>query len=256
MNDLQEGLKPFTREEFYFPGLRKQKQIYSNVGEVVGTFALCAIQQSPYAVPERLAEVCEFLHAKMITTFRPVNDDVKLVDINVENWKNILHLKDGDGAVDVIEKMLLKLILPHEICIGWNTPKIDGPQLFGSRYGTVDANLQPVKYNPDRNFIDLHALCRNVAMNLVQQYILESRDGYVMTPDGPVKLENKVEPSEPEKNFMGHMQDARKAYVETELMNGAAALVIEMKSVQSASDALTVLLTTLVNQDQPQPTKQ
>lgn len=188
-SDVPDGLKPVTREEFYYPKIREQKAIHVTISEIVGTFAQWAIRLSPYVFPERLEEICRFLDEKFLTTLRPTNDDIRLATIDVAQWKNMFDLDGDSGAVDVIEKMFERLLKGNEIVAAWGNPKVEGGTGYSSRYGTLDEMLQPTKYDPDKDWIAIDALIRNVAMELVQGYIMTSRDGYVMSHDGPVKLE-------------------------------------------------------------------
>ena len=181
MTETPEGLKPFNRSEFFFPGIEKQKKVYVTVSEIVGTVALWAIQQSPYAVPDNLESVCKQLHERLRSL-----EIVKRSAIATE-YDVMFIVEFGDlSAVRCLEKILKATLREIPEYLAWNERKNgnQAPLSFTSRYD------KPGK-DPDDGFIDLGALERNVAMTVVQDYIMQSRDGWVMTDDGLVQVENR-----------------------------------------------------------------
>ena len=178
MNEVPDALKKLTREDLFFPKIEEQKRVYTTVSDVVATVALWSIQQSPYAVPDNLEIVCKTLDTKLKAL-----EIVKRTG-SESNYTTYFTVEYGeDSAVRCLQKILKSVLRTIPEYLAWNERK-NGNQAqlqFVSRYDG--------KSDPDNDFIDLDALERNVAMSLVQRYIIDSRDGYLMTPDGPVKYE-------------------------------------------------------------------
>jgi hypothetical protein len=176
-SDLPDGLKKLTREALFYPGIEEQKRIYITVSKVVGTVAKFAIQQSPYAVPDNLEIVCQKLNDALLNL-----EFVKRTALPSDSSVFFTVEFSDCSAVSCLEKVLTATLRTIPEYLAWNERKNGNkaPLQFTSRYDAPS--------DPDDSFIDLGALERNVAMNIVQHYIIESRDGYVMTDDGPVKF--------------------------------------------------------------------
>jgi len=112
--------------------------------DIVGAFAMWACRQSPYGVPDGLENVCKYLYAclKRIVEWPTAGmRECSLCEIN--KWLYEILYDQGVAEFDA-----------------WNRCKVgDTPNfMVTSRYdGTPD---------PDRDFIDLDALLRNVCIQL------------------------------------------------------------------------------------------
>ncbi|QXV74076.1 hypothetical protein [Rhizobium phage RHEph12] len=238
--DIPEGLKPFTREAFVHPGIEEQKVIYCSISEIVGTFAMWAIRQSPYAYPENLEKICRQLDERLVKALRPTNDDVRLVEIKP------MGLQTSHAKATLV-RLLHNILRDMPEYLAWNVSKNNNPEtdlVFTSRYGHMTANAEPAKYNPDNDFVALDALERNVAMTLVQRYILDSRDGYVMTADGPVKLEVKQPVTKAELSFAESLQGSTVGAVVME--DKSHALFINFPTSAQANEAHRKLLDIMI----------
>ncbi|QIG70210.1 hypothetical protein EVB87_110 [Rhizobium phage RHph_N28_1] len=239
-DDIAEGLRPFTRDEFFHPNIEKQTMIVCSISEIVGTFAKWAIQQSPYAVPDNLEVVCKALDERLVKALRPVTDDVRIVEIKPMGFQTT-HAKD------TLVRLLTNILRDIPEYQAWNESKNNNAKtdlVFASRYGHMTADGTPAAYNPDNDFIDLHALVRNVAMTLVQRYILDSRDGYVMTADGPVKLEVKQPVTKAELSFAESLQGSTIGAVAME--DKSHALFIAFPTSAQANEAHRKLLDIMI----------
>lgn len=115
---------------------------YVSRTQIVAEVAKWAIRQSPYMPPAGLAEACE----KLFTLLKDGADDLGFFQQTPKGLEDMLH------AV---------IALVPEI-VAWNTPRSGhtAPFVSTSRY------RQP---RPEDDFIDLHALVRNVRMELVKE---------------------------------------------------------------------------------------
>jgi len=115
---------------------------------VLGYFAACAIRQSPYTVPDNLSEAIILLRDELRPSF----------DAN--------EMLQTDGRV--LRNQLRAAIEGISVIMDWNCPKIGNhTMVFVSRYDTP---------KPDYDFIDLDALCRNVAFSVIREAAIE--DGW------------------------------------------------------------------------------
>lgn len=115
--------------------------------EVAGTLAMWAIRQSPYDCPDNLELVVKAVRADWPCEIGP--------------------MKEWDSQ-DEIEECLQEITEQIPEFMLWNERKNGRDGMgFSSRYD------QPT---PDDDFIDLHALWRNVAMSLWKDNATESAD--------------------------------------------------------------------------------
>lgn len=112
--------------------------------EIVGAFAMWACRQSPYGVPDGLENVCKYLNAAL-QSCAPWNGEgmaeVSLCEVN--KWLYEILYEQGVEQFDA-----------------WNRCKV-GPTpdiQFSCRYSNTP--------DPDRDFIDLDALLRNVCTSI------------------------------------------------------------------------------------------
>lgn len=113
------------------------KRILISLDQVIGHFAMWAIRQSPYNIPENLETACEKLRYELEPTF--IDEFIKVDWINIDT-----ALRDAFKKIPEIEK--------------WNKPKSQhGGNIFVTRHSNI---------NPDDDFIDLGALARNVSMSV------------------------------------------------------------------------------------------
>jgi len=112
---------------------------YRSRNEIVGALAMWAVRQSPYPVPEKLSEALLSFYEKM-----PADDIVGVLT----EWPSLDALYAS--IWDAIERV-------PEI-VAWNSRRNGRDGMgFVSRYD---------KPSPDDDFIDLHALCNNVARSV------------------------------------------------------------------------------------------
>lgn len=116
--------------------------------QITGAFAMWACRQSPYGVPDGLETVCKYLDASLKTA---------------AEWK-VGHPTEGMAEVSLcdVSRMLHEILMDQGIeqFDAWNRCKVgDTPEIqFSSRFdGPGD---------PDRDFIDLHALLHNVCITI------------------------------------------------------------------------------------------
>jgi hypothetical protein len=142
-----------SKKQILYPPWRDQREHLWSIDQVVGYFALWAIRQSPYDMPRKLTEACEEL------TFY-LKEEV--LDFTVDDlpWFRCIH--------DRIEKMLLKVFDKSTWVMDWNEPinATHRPDLYARRY---DHGLP---LDPDNDFIDLHALARNISHSLIAEALL------------------------------------------------------------------------------------
>lgn len=111
--------------------------------DVLGALACWAVRQSPYTVPEQLAEAIEKFHVDW-----PVGT-------TVDSFKFSCNLFP---TLQALEAQIDATIALNPIIQGWNNRKNRREGMgFSSRYD------QP---NPDDDFIDLGALSRNIAIDV------------------------------------------------------------------------------------------
>lgn len=112
---------------------------------VLDHFAEWAVRQSPYTVPDGLGEAVVTLRSELINSF----DANGMIFIDGRKMESLI--KDAVAGVQVIEN--------------WNRPKPGSHTIaFVSRHGGP---------HPDYDFIDLDALCRNVAFSVVREAAIE-----------------------------------------------------------------------------------
>lgn len=113
--------------------------------QIVGAFAQWACRQSPYGVPEGLENVCKYLNASLESQ---------------ADWKKM------EGMVEVslcdISRWLQEILMDQGIVQfdSWNRCKV------GSTPDMKLVSAYSNEKNPDNDFIDLHALLRNVCITI------------------------------------------------------------------------------------------
>lgn len=113
--------------------------------DIVGEVAKWAVRQSPYPVPDKLEAVLSALDSALAVDFKAPDDIHAFI-----GWRTL------EGYIEPI-----LFAIPE--FMAWNERKNGGnaPFQFVSRYdGPRD---------PDGDFIDVHALVRNVALNLSRE---------------------------------------------------------------------------------------
>jgi hypothetical protein len=110
--------------------------------ELAGVFAMWAVRQSPYIVPDNLQQgILEFMAG--FDCSKPMLE-----------WKYPLEF--SQAVLDSITK--------SPVCLGWNESWNESKNgrdgiVFSSRYGTA---------HPDDDFIDLHALQMNICRTIFE----------------------------------------------------------------------------------------
>lgn len=106
---------------------------------ITGDLASCAVQQSPYVVPDNLAEV--------LTKFAALWPNDGIEGFACKTW----------ASMGLLEKQLDETFRAIPELTAWNERKNGREGMgFSSRYDSP---------SPDDDFIDLDALSRNVAMS-------------------------------------------------------------------------------------------
>lgn len=113
-----------------------------SLSNILGNTAKFAVQQSPYAVPDGLAEVLHAFESLLIGSI--------LTEKFPDFWC-------GDFTRAQLKVVIRRTLLTIPQVLKWNDRKNgnDSPFQFVSRYDG--------KRNPDNDFIDLDALTRNIA---------------------------------------------------------------------------------------------
>lgn len=112
--------------------------------EIVGSFAKYAVQASPYACPEGLEFVCNFLSIELDKVF----------DFNTAGMAEISLCEINKALYDILYEKGIEPFDNWNKCKAGNTPDI----VYTSRFDG--------KPNPDNDFIDLDALLRNVCLDI------------------------------------------------------------------------------------------
>ena len=115
--------------------------------EIVGAFAMWACRQSPYGCPTGLESVCKYLNECLKTECEWNSGDIPWANLSICDVNKMLH--------DILYEKGVKAFDAWNECIAGKAPSIS----FTSRYGTAN-------YDPDRDFIDLDALLRNVCITI------------------------------------------------------------------------------------------
>ena len=118
--------------------------IYVSAKQLAGTVAMWAVRQSPYQIPEGLAEVVKSVHSK----FEP--------DASGFDFRMFQEVSDLKAYV----RNVLRSIPQY---LAWNERKNgnDAPHKFSSRYDPPG--------DPDDDFIDLDAFEQNVARTIASE---------------------------------------------------------------------------------------
>lgn len=138
-----------------FPPWRDEREFWWPIDQVVGAFAMWAVRQSPYPVPDNLTDNCKSLTDLMKEA---IEDREQMAPDSDEEWFKSNH--------EWIEKTMLRLFDQIPQIMEWNNRK-NGNQAslgFSSRYD---------KPSPDNDFIDLHALARNIAHTLIREALID-----------------------------------------------------------------------------------
>lgn len=138
------------------PGDAQTPKLMVSIREVCGIFAKWACQQSPYGVPKDLAEATLYFKDQLFLAFG------LYIEYNGD-WIVIPH----NAQVDVNSQWLyrkLNAIIENESFIQtkkWNEPENQDQQ---SRY---HRRYILSEEHPDDDFIDLSALSRNIAQEMI-----------------------------------------------------------------------------------------
>lgn len=139
------------------PGDDPSREMFFNRKEVAGVLAMWAVRQSPYPVPDRLAEAVQAAHDALPE--------------ELEGW--------FWATEPVLRELVEGICLNNPIIATWNVPASghDAPFVFSSRYDSP---------SPDDDFIDLHALANNICRTLIadQQEYFSDSDGSPQGGDG------------------------------------------------------------------------
>lgn len=124
------------------------KKLFVTKGQLMGTIAKYAVQQSPYHRPDNLETVLD----KLNELISPLFDKA---DLGVGEFSDLLSL----------EAFLHRHLAQIPEYVAWNDRKNgnEAPFQFTSRYDT--------ETDPDDDFIDLEALERNVAVEIQHEHM-------------------------------------------------------------------------------------
>lgn len=116
--------------------------------EIVGAFAMWACRQSPYGCPSGLESVCKYLNECLKTECEWTSKDIPWAYLSLCDVNKMLH--------DILYEKGVKAFDAWNRCAVGDTPEFS----VSCRYGQGDG------YDPDRDFIDLDALFRNVCITI------------------------------------------------------------------------------------------
>lgn len=119
----------------------KEKTFYFSKNDILSGIAKWGVAQSPYHRPANLEVVLDKLNKKLTPLFKR----------NKFNWKKMSYEK--------IKEFIFKHATSIPEFVAWNEPKLTG----WSGYVTGHSDIKP-----DYDFIDLHALVRNVTNDIVR----------------------------------------------------------------------------------------
>lgn len=143
-----ESVGPRKKTITYPPWTDEKPELYS-VDDIVGALAMWAIRQSPYPMPEGLEAACSTLSIDLVEIWDEREAELGFLDLSVKD----------------VEEMLLAAFKTNISIERWNERKNGREGMgFSSRYD---------KPSPDDDFIDLHALARNVAHSLKAERVID-----------------------------------------------------------------------------------
>ncbi len=138
-----------VRDAVAFTQWQKHPQAVVSMSSFIGTFVKFAVSQSPYSFPEGLeVAVSKATKAFMSSDYRKSIGGFNYLELPV---------------VGNIHEAVTDILINIPEVSAWNVPKKgEGPTLkFTSAY---DLDI-----DPDYDFVDLHALCRNISMELARE---------------------------------------------------------------------------------------
>jgi hypothetical protein len=146
------------RKTITFPPWRDDAPRWWKLDHVVGAFAMWAVRQSPYDVPDELRENCVLLGEQLKGRISEAFSDEDRMGLLDEFWFRASHDWIHDALLELFEK------IPG--IRRWNERKNGSrsPLGFSDRYSRPDS---------DDDFIDLHALARNVSHTLIAETLID-----------------------------------------------------------------------------------
>lgn len=124
------------------------EKLFTGRKEIVGAFAMWACRQSPYGCPTGLETVCKYLNECLKIECVWNGTDIPWAYLSLCDINKMLH--------DILYEKGVKAFDAWNECVAGKAPNIS----FTSRYGQGDS------YDPDKDFIDLDALLRNVCVTI------------------------------------------------------------------------------------------
>lgn len=117
---------------------------------ILGQIANWAIRQSPYTVPDELRECIEVLNSRMEPEAMVLGE---MLYFEFQDMISMMQFLEGKfKGVEQIER--------------WNTPRNGKSSSSGFVFVSTNHSL-----HPDDDFIDIHALIRNVANDCIRESI-------------------------------------------------------------------------------------
>jgi len=141
-----EGLRIPRKVTFTWPIWGNKEEMLLSLKDITGSTAMWAIKQSPYPKPDNLEEALKYLRGYINSRLEFC--ELGFVSITIED----------------LRKFLIKAYEETPEIAAWNEPKIETDNIFqgsSNRYHTT---------KPDYDFIDLHAMARNVAHACGMEY--------------------------------------------------------------------------------------
>jgi hypothetical protein len=134
--DLEDNHKPLDKKTIIFPPWRLKSSFYVSKSDLIGSFAKWSIRQSPYMCPDDLVEACGVVDRHLDEAFE---------------WDGLSNIQ---LSCNDIRMFFENIFHRNALFKKWNTPKVTAPLTQAEKYR-------------DNDFIDLSALARNIAHDLV-----------------------------------------------------------------------------------------
>lgn len=133
------------------------KQFHTDVGAVVGYFAMWAVRLSPYTFPADLGLVLDALKKKLDRHVATATPEADKELFGKFGWMNISERHLEDVLIDALFRV------PE--FLKWNDRRNGNPAPLGIRTAYDD----PSKRDPDDEFVDLYALVGHVARSVAAE---------------------------------------------------------------------------------------
>jgi len=138
------------QKKITYPVWRDERKFLFSLKDILGSFAMWAVRQSPYLYPDGLELAIKALSEELPKQIKFDSERYDFAEVNCDEIRNALD--ECFGKIIFIKS--------------WNQPKSghDTPFVFCDRYS------KPI---PDDDIIDLDALSRNISHSLIAERLIE-----------------------------------------------------------------------------------